>query len=126
MAGMTSAYGKLCYAWFEGHSDALAANADPVLAEALEVVRHDGLFVGAKLHRAPHGRDCRLHDDDHEDDDPVPHGTKRVVAGSTAAKRHRRTFDRRLRVFASSWLIRVSIQHRRVSKNDRPEGLRYC
>jgi hypothetical protein len=34
----------------------MRAAADPVVIEALDIVAHDSVFIGAKIHRAPIGR----------------------------------------------------------------------
>jgi hypothetical protein len=59
--------------WFTARLDALRAAADPVIAEALDLVLHDAVFIAAKLHRALAGRDRFQHDaeDDEDVDDPV-------------------------------------------------------
>jgi hypothetical protein len=56
------------YRWFESPSNSVAASTDQLLVEALEIVRWDSTFVGAKLARALRGRD-RRDDRDVEDDD---------------------------------------------------------
>jgi hypothetical protein len=68
MAMMAMAYTMLSYRWLSEHPGALPAVADPVLAEALDVVTHDSAFVSAKIHRALDGRDRCRHDEDREDD----------------------------------------------------------
>jgi hypothetical protein len=70
MARMATAYTMLSRRWLSEHPDALRAAADPVLAEALDVVTHDWAFVSAKLRRAVNGRDRHRHDED-RDDDPL-------------------------------------------------------
>ena len=69
LATLATACTMLSRGWLSEHTDARSAAADPVLVEALNVVTHDWAFVGAKVHRALHGRD-RRHDED-RDDDPV-------------------------------------------------------
>ena len=68
---MSSAYAVTSHRWLRDHQDRLTAVADPVLAEALELVAYDAAFVGAKLHRAMDGRDRHEHDEEHLADDPV-------------------------------------------------------
>jgi hypothetical protein len=53
--------------WLQAHQARLAAVADPVLAEALEIARYDATFVGAKLYRALSGKDQSRHEDGDED-----------------------------------------------------------
>jgi hypothetical protein len=49
--------------WLRGRGEALAASADPILKEAIDVAAHDAMFIAAKLHRAVDGRD-RWHSGD--------------------------------------------------------------
>jgi hypothetical protein len=51
--------------------DAVRAAADPVVAEALDVVAHDSVLISAKIHRALHGRDEFEHGEGSFDEDPV-------------------------------------------------------
>jgi hypothetical protein len=104
LATMATAYTMLSRRWLSEHPDRLRAVADPVLAEALEVVTHDWAFVSAKVHRALHGRDGDRHDED-RDDDPVQNdwnGSAKVAlislerSGSGMA-RHRSSDCRRSR-----------------------------
>jgi hypothetical protein len=57
--------------WLKKHSDGIAAGADPVVREALEIVGWDAFFIGAKVHRALDGRDRFQHDDEDCDGDAV-------------------------------------------------------
>jgi hypothetical protein len=66
---MATAYTMLSHGWLSEHPDVPWA-ADPVVAEALNVVTHDWAFVSAKVHRALDGRDRHRYDED-RDDDPV-------------------------------------------------------
>ena len=68
IAIVAMAYTMLADRWLSEHHDALRAAADPVLAEALDLVSHDSVFVSAKLHRAFDGRDRHRHDEDRDDD----------------------------------------------------------
>ncbi len=70
LANMAMGYTMLAHRWLGEHHDALRATADPVFAEALDVVTHDSAFVSAKLHRALDGRDRHRHDEE-RDDNPV-------------------------------------------------------
>jgi hypothetical protein len=54
--------------WLDEHRERLAATADAVVRDALEIVAWDAYLIGAKLHRALSGR-VRLRDDDDEGDD---------------------------------------------------------
>jgi len=62
------AYAMQSDCWFTERCDALRRAADPVLAEALDVVLHDAMFITVKVHRALHGRDRHQHGDGIEDD----------------------------------------------------------
>lgn len=55
--------------WLESASNTVAASTDGVLLEALEIVRWDTTFVGAKIARALRGRDRRDEHDGPEDDE---------------------------------------------------------
>jgi hypothetical protein len=71
LTSVASAYTELSLRWLTERHDAVAPSADPVLAEALEIVSRDSGFIAVKLHRALDGRDRALNDDDEDDDDPV-------------------------------------------------------
>jgi len=43
--------------WLRDRRAALAASADPILKEAIDVAAHDAMLIGAKLHRAVSGHD---------------------------------------------------------------------
>ena len=43
----------------------------PIIVEALDIVGHDSVFIGAKIHRAVDGRDRFEHDEEPFEDDPV-------------------------------------------------------
>jgi hypothetical protein len=58
-------------AWLKQHRESVAASADPVVREALDIVAWDAYFVGAKLHRALDSRDRARHGEDECDDHPV-------------------------------------------------------
>jgi hypothetical protein len=66
---MTVAYavGMLAWKWLKEANEPLSGTVDPVLAEAVEIVQHDSLFITVKLHRALHGRD--EHDLENDGDD---------------------------------------------------------
>ncbi len=64
------AYGMLAHRWLAHAADGMPAAGDPVLVEALQVVSHDSVLIGAKLYRALSGRDRHRHDGD-DDDHPV-------------------------------------------------------
>jgi hypothetical protein len=68
LSRMAMTYTMLSHQWLSEHSGALRTAADPVLAEALDVVMHDSAFVSAKLHRALDGRDRHGHDEDRDED----------------------------------------------------------
>ena len=44
-------------AWLDKHRERLVSTSDPVVQEALELVAWDACLIGAKIHRALHGRD---------------------------------------------------------------------
>jgi hypothetical protein len=56
--------------WLKDHRERLETRADPILREALAVVGWDVQLVGAKIHRALHGRD-ESRTGEMPDDDPV-------------------------------------------------------
>jgi hypothetical protein len=56
--------------WFRAHETRVRTGSDAVLLEAIDVAQWDSCFIGAKLHRALHGRDSHESGDDW-DDDPV-------------------------------------------------------
>jgi hypothetical protein len=56
--------------WLRDRSEPRAASADPILKEAIDVAAHDAMLIGAKLHRAVHGRD-RWRSRDEEIDVPA-------------------------------------------------------
>jgi hypothetical protein len=57
--------------WLAKRREGLAAAADPILFEALEVVAWDAYLVRAKLRRALHGLDEYLRGESWQDDQPV-------------------------------------------------------
>jgi hypothetical protein len=63
-------FGMTAHHWFLAHADTVRASVDPVSVEALEIVEWDSHFIGAKLHRALHGRDRHQTGEDW-DDDPI-------------------------------------------------------
>jgi hypothetical protein len=65
---MATRHMRLTHQWLRAHRDRVSAAADPIIAEALEIVAYDCFFVGAKLRRALDGRDrSRYGEDPHED-----------------------------------------------------------
>ena len=54
---MVHTYTMRAVDWLTEHRERLLAEADPVLREALDIVGWDVWLVGAKIHRALHGRD---------------------------------------------------------------------
>jgi len=65
---MSHAYAMVSHRWLQERDEGLRARADPVLAEAFDVVTHDSALVTVKVHRALDGRDRYQHDRDGEDD----------------------------------------------------------
>jgi hypothetical protein len=61
---------RLAHRWLTSRRDRASAAADPVIAEALEIVAHDCFLVGAKLRRALDGRDRSRHGEE-PDENPV-------------------------------------------------------
>jgi len=57
LSRMAHLYATRAIAWLKDHRERLEADADPMLREALAVVGWDLWLVGAKVHRALHGRD---------------------------------------------------------------------
>lgn len=55
---MATAYMMRSTSWLQKYRDGIAAGADPVVREALEIVGWDAYFIGAKVHRALDGRDA--------------------------------------------------------------------
>jgi hypothetical protein len=62
LATMARVYSLSSFEWLRDRSDLLRAAADPVIVEALDIVGHDSVFIGAKIHRAVDGRDRFEHD----------------------------------------------------------------
>jgi len=60
----------LACAWLTSNRDGIAHTPDAQLANAIEVAGWDAYLIGAKLHRALHGRDEFMHGEGF-DDDPV-------------------------------------------------------
>jgi hypothetical protein len=56
--------------WFRAHEATVRNGADAVLLEAIAIAQWDSCFIGAKLHRALHGRDSH-ESGDSWDDDPI-------------------------------------------------------
>jgi hypothetical protein len=67
---MARAYMKRSIAWLAQHRERLGLANDPILGEALEIVGWDAYLIGAKVHRALHGRDAWEHGEK-DFDDPV-------------------------------------------------------
>jgi hypothetical protein len=70
--------------WLAAHRSRVAAAADPVLADALDVAGWDRFFIPAKVHRALSGRDRWLREE--PDDDPLQsdwNGSAKVALIST-------------------------------------------
>jgi hypothetical protein len=71
LATTARVYSLSSFEWLRDRADALRAAADPVIVEALDIVGHDSVFIGAKIHRAVDGRDRFEHDEEPFEDDPV-------------------------------------------------------
>ena len=57
ITGLAATYMRRSTAWLDQHRARLASASDPVVQEALELVAWDTYLIGAKIHRALHGRD---------------------------------------------------------------------
>jgi hypothetical protein len=57
LSKMADTYTMRAVDWLKDHRERLEAGADPMLGEALAVIGWDVWLVGAKIHRALHGRD---------------------------------------------------------------------
>ena len=64
LATMARVYTLSSFEWLRDRADALRAAADPIIVEALEIVGHDSVFIGAKIYRAVNGRDRFEHDEE--------------------------------------------------------------
>jgi hypothetical protein len=64
---MATIASMLAHRWLDAHGERVMANADPCIAEAIEVAGWDCHFISAKLHRALEGRDEADRDEDRED-----------------------------------------------------------
>jgi hypothetical protein len=71
LARMSRKYGIDASTWLNARRDTIAAQADLLVQEALDIVAWDALLIGAKVRRALDGRDRHEHDEEDEDDDPV-------------------------------------------------------
>lgn len=71
LSTMARVYSLSSFEWLKDRSDALRMAADTIVVEALEIVEHDSVFIGAKIHRALDGRDRWEHGDEPLDEDPV-------------------------------------------------------
>ena len=71
LATLTRVYSLSSFEWLRDRADALRMTADAIIVEALDIVAHDSAFIGAKVHRALHGRDRSEHGEDAFEDDAV-------------------------------------------------------
>lgn len=71
LSRMADVYRSRAVDWVNAHREALDAHPDLIVRDAFAVVSWDTFFIGAKIHRALHGRDRRQHGEDLGDDDPV-------------------------------------------------------
>lgn len=67
----TRAYAALAYRWLVETAEAFQQMRDPVVHDALDVIAWDHILIGAKLHRALHGRDDYRSGERFGDDHPV-------------------------------------------------------
>lgn len=63
-------YTMASFRWLRDRTDSIRAGADATLSEALEVASFDTALIGAKIHRALHGRET-FADGEDPDDHPV-------------------------------------------------------
>jgi hypothetical protein len=71
LARMSMKYGMDAWAWLNARRDTIAAQADLLVQEALDIVGWDALLIGVKVRRALDGRDRHEHDEEDDDDDAV-------------------------------------------------------
>jgi hypothetical protein len=57
LSRMVQTYTDRAADWLKDHRERLSTPADPMVREALDVIGWDVWLVGAKIHRALHGRD---------------------------------------------------------------------
>ncbi len=67
----TRAYAILAFRWLGEMAEALQQMRDSVVHDALDVIAWDHILIGAKLHRALHGRDAYRNGEGFGDDHPV-------------------------------------------------------
>jgi hypothetical protein len=65
------AVSMLASQWLKTRAEPLRRTADPLLAEALAIARHDLFLITVKLTRAVDGRDAARHGDGRGDEDPI-------------------------------------------------------
>jgi len=63
-------YSRLAWEWLRALGENGINGTDDVVNEALQIVHHDAVFIGAKLNRALDGRDRHSHGDE-DDWDPI-------------------------------------------------------
>jgi len=68
LSSLAEIYTMSSFEWLRDRGEALRATASPDAVEALDIVEHDSVFIGAKVHRALDGRDRVEHDDEFEED----------------------------------------------------------
>ena len=66
---MATTYALRSTTWLKEQRHGIAAHANPIVREALDVVAWDASLIGAKVHRALDGRDRARHDEGPSDDD---------------------------------------------------------
>jgi hypothetical protein len=60
------AYSRLSWEWLKALGESMSNGTDDVVNEALKIVRHDAILIGAKLNRALDGRGRHSHGDEDE------------------------------------------------------------
>jgi hypothetical protein len=83
-------YAMLAHRWLETHFEKVRGTGDALIAEALDVVTHDALFVWVKVRRALDGRDRHVRGEE-VDEDPVQNdwnGSAKVALISIQRSEH--------------------------------------
>jgi hypothetical protein len=64
-------YARMAYRWLSATRDQFDGEGDAIVRDALEIIAWDSSLIGAKLHRALHGRDEYQHGDRFGDNHPI-------------------------------------------------------
>ena len=71
LATLSRLYSLSSFEWLKDRSEAMRPTVDALVVEALDIVAHDSVFIGAKIHRALDGHDRFEHGEDAFEDDAV-------------------------------------------------------